>query len=222
MSKIYTKIVMQWDDASASYKTIEEESFEYTGQLALCDRAAQSQAKQGEKTAEQNAATYGANAAGERSAVQQYDIGNLTNPQGMGQQGVRDLLTASLGGAGGSTSSLVGAEQLAAKRGTTGTNSAVLDDIARQRAKAGASASEGIAAQNVKAKLDQQQAAADDLSRRYGIDVNAQLGQGKLQNEDINTELQAGQSGWFQNLNQMLQTINGSANAAAGLKTAFK
>jgi hypothetical protein len=170
------------------------------------DRAAVGAAKSAGKTAESEASKYGTQATGERAPLQAYDVQQLTHPTGFGQQGVGEMLTAALGGAGGASAAIEGGESLAAKRGTTGENTAMLDEVARQRLKAGASASEGIAAENVKAKLDQQKAAADDLSRRYGIDVSAQLGQEKAQTEDINAQVEAGKSGWFQNLMQGIQT----------------
>jgi hypothetical protein len=213
--KFYTEIVLQMTDTIGEYLPVSEKSFDYNGPVALCDRAAQGEAKQAQKTAATQASTYGARASEERAPLDQYDRQNLDNPQGFGQQGVGEMLTAALGGAGGASASIVGEEELGAKRGTTGTNSALLDEVARTRSQAGAKASEGIAASDIALKQQQRSAAADDLSRRYGIDVNAQLGQGNLQNSEINTQIKAGQTGWFQNLMQGIATVTGGAKNVA-------
>lgn len=180
----------------------------------LCDRGGQAMAKSAFKSAQTTASGLGASAASERAPLERFDIANLINPQGFGQQGTKEMLTAALGGAGGSSASEIGEEELAAKRGTTGPNSAVMDEIARQRAKAGATASEGIAAQDVTAKLGQQQEAASDLSRRYGIDVGAQLGAMGQESGDVNAEVNASSHGWLQALESFAQS---GATAAAGL-----
>jgi hypothetical protein len=43
-----------------------------------------------------------------------------------------------------------------------------------------------------------------------------------LENQDINTQIKAGQSGWFQNLNEALQTITGSGKSGAEAYSAFE
>lgn len=189
---------------------------DYDGPYALCDRAASSESTQAEKLAGSEASMYGAQAQSERAPLMRYDIQNLLNPQGFGQQGEAKMLTAAEAGAGGSSSSIVGAEDLAAKRGTTGTNSALLDAVARSRSQAGAGASEKIAAANEQVKLGQQGEAAGSLQGLYGTDVGAQLGQGNLQNSEINTQIKAGQSGWFQNLMQGIQTTSEAFKNVAG------
>jgi hypothetical protein len=191
-----------------TWEILEHEFYEYSGRLALCDRSGVDEAKSAEASAANMASQYGAQAQSERAPVQRYDMANLLNPQGFGQQGVNQMLTAALGGAGGESASEVGSEQLSAQRGNTGANSASMDQIARERAKAGASASEGISAADVQAKLGQQQAAAQDLSSRYGIDVGAQQGEQGLQTDDINAQVNAGKSGWFQNTMQGIGTVS--------------
>lgn len=184
-------------------------------------RAAQSQAKQAAGTAATDASKFGAQADAERAPLEQFDIQNLTNPEGFGQQGVKEMLTAALAGGGGATSSLIGSEEEAAHRNPAGSNSAVLDSLARSRAKAAASASEGVAASDVALKEQQKENAANDLSRRYGIDVSSMLGEQGAQNNAIDTEIKAGQTGWFQNLTSFMQAAAGDAAAAAGVKKAF-
>lgn len=191
----------------------EFEPGEYYGPVALCDRGGQAMAKSASQSATTAASKYGAAADIDRAPVQRFDIANLTNPQGFGQQGVGEMLTAALGGEGGASSSLQGAEDVAAKRGTTGPSSAALDDVARQSLKAGAKASETIAGEDVNAKLMQKQSAADDLSKRYGIDVGAQLGAMGQQAGDVNAEVNASSHGWLQDLQSFAQS--GATVAAA-------
>ena len=219
MTKITINPVYQWDDSLDAYVLVSHDvqyCLEDSRIPIRADRAASNEAKQAQATAAANASQYGAEAGGINGPLQQFDMQNLLNPQGFGQRGVGEMLTAALGGAGGSSSSIEGEEQLASKRGTTGENTALMDSLARQRLKAGAGSSEGVAASDVQAKLGQQQSAADDLSRRYGIDVQAQLGQGKLQNDDINTQIEAGKSGWFQNLMQGIAVVTGAADSTFG------
>lgn len=216
MAKVYTEIVLQMTDKIGEYLPVSEKFYDHDGAWEFCDRAAQKEAKNAQGIAATQSAKYGAEADTERQSLQKFDLQNLENPQGFGQQGVGEMLTAALGGAGGASSAIVGEENLAAKRGTTGPNSAVLDSIARSRMKAAAGASEGIAASDVQLKQEQKKAAADDLSRRYGIDVGAQLGEANARTSAINTQIEAGKSGWFQNLMKGIEVVTGGAKNVAG------
>lgn len=212
--KIYTKIVFDIETG----KRLEEEFFEYDGPLALCDRAAQSQASQAEKTAGSTASQYGSAASGINSTLTPFLTRELTNPQGFTQGDLTQMLNYAEAGAGGANSGITGQANLEAARTRNASGfSSALDDAARQRSKALASTSEGIGAENAQLKQQQQQSAAKQLQGLYGTDTSAMLDSMGLQNQDINTEIKAGQSGWFQNLNQMLQTIEGGASAAGGL-----
>lgn len=179
------------------------------------DRAAQAQAKQASKTAAAEASTYGGRASTEGAVETGYDLQQLTHPTGFGQQGTAEMLTTALAGAGGATSGIKGLVlQNEAQRGGTGA-STTLDELTRQKMQSEAKASEAIAASDVQAKLQQQQEAAADLGRKYGVDVSAQLGQGSLQDKLINTQIEAGKSGWFQNLMQGISTVTGAAKNVA-------
>ena len=74
--------------------------------------------------------------------------------------------------------------------------------------------------QNESARLGQQkqQTALSGLQGLYGTDVGAQLKAMGIQDSDINTEIQAGQSGWLQNTMGAIGTLGnlglGAAKAA--------
>ena len=86
------------------------------------------------------------------------------------------MLSAGLGGAGGANSGLVGqANQRAAVSRNGGAFQAALGDAARQRDKAAAATSEGIASQNANLKQEQQQDAAKQLQGMYGTDTSGML-----------------------------------------------
>jgi hypothetical protein len=101
-----------------------------------------------------------------------------------GQQ--NEMLTASEAGAGGALGGLgAGIQNNASRTGNATGVGKTLDEMARDRAKAAASSSEGIAAQDVgMAKQEQQQGAAG-MAGLYGQNVQGQLGAMKQQGSDI-------------------------------------
>jgi hypothetical protein len=73
----------------------------------------------------------------------------------------------------------------------------------------------GVGAQDVAGAKELNQAGAAGMQGLFGTDVASQLKAMGIQNEDINTQIKAGQSGWYQNL-------LGGINAASGLIKALK
>lgn len=173
-------------------------------------RSAVTQARNAANTAASSAAGYGAGAAGISSNLVPFETRQLTNPAGYSRQDIGAMLTNSLAGAGGATAGIQG---LAGKMGATTRNpmgfTAGLDAASRNRAAAAARTSEGIAAQNANVKLQQQNAAANTLSRLYGTNVGAQTSQMGQQASDINSMVNASNSGWLQNLNSTIRTMTG-------------
>ena len=92
-----------------------------------------------------------------------------------------------------------------------------LDEAARDKDKALAGASAGIAGEDVMAakQLNQQGAAGE--AGLYGTDVGAQLKAMGQQNEDIGTAVQAGQTGWLQNMEGVLNTGANVAKSVSGM-----
>ena len=119
------------------------------------------------------------------------------------------MLSSGLAGAGGATAGLTGA---AGKMGMTERNpmgfSAALDSAARSRDKAAASTSEGITAKNAGVKIEQRSQAGDLLSKLYGTSANAGNEATGQVSKDVDAASTASQSGWLQNLGQIMKMLN--------------
>lgn len=181
-------------------------------------RAAQSQASNLQNQAGATAAGYGTGASDIASTLTPFLTREINAPPGFSQQDQTAMLSADQGGAGGVASGLVtrGDERAAANGNESGFGT-TLDDIARQREKAAAQGSESIAARNAGEKLEQQQAGARGLQGLYGTDVGAQLGSMGIQNNAINTEVNAGSHGWFQNMTNLIASIRGGGRGTPSL-----
>jgi len=106
-----------------------------------------------------------------------------------GQQ--NEMLTASEAGAGGALGGLgAGIQNNAARTGNATGVGKTLDEMARDRAKAAASSSEGIAAQDVGMAKQEQQQGAQGLAGLYGQNVQGQLGAMRQQSGDISAASQ--------------------------------
>ena len=106
-----------------------------------------------------------------------------------GQQ--NEMLTASEAGAGGALGGLgAGIQNNASRTGNATGVGKTLDEMARDRAKAAAGASEGIAAQDVGLAKQEQQQGAQGLAGLYGQNVQGQLGAMKQQSGDISAASQ--------------------------------
>ena len=139
-------------------------------------RSAVGQAGNAARTAASNSAELGAEAQGIGSNLTPFLTQEMEHPQGYSQQDQSAMLSAGLAGAGGANAGLVGqANQRAAVSRNGGAFQAALADAARQRDKAAAGASEGIAAQNADLKQKQQQAGAAGLEGMYGKDLSGML-----------------------------------------------
>ena len=103
-----------------------------------------------------------------------------------GQQ--NEMLTASEAGAGGALGGLgAGIQNNAARTNNSTGVGKTLDEMARDRAKSAAGASEGIAAQDVMGAKQMNQAGAQGLSGLYGTNVAGQLNSMKQQGQDISS-----------------------------------
>jgi hypothetical protein len=164
-------------------------------------------------------AGYGAGAAGVNSTLLPFLTQELNNPQGFTQQQQGSMLGAAEGGAGGSTAGLTTEANLAdARNRNSGGFSGALDDAARQKDKALAGTSEGIAGQNAELQQKQQQSAATGLSDIQGMDQNSQLKAMGLEAPDINAQanLNAHPDNWSTQL-QSLQKGVGAGLSTAGM-----
>jgi hypothetical protein len=101
-----------------------------------------------------------------------------------GQQ--NEMLTASEAGAGGALGGLgAGIQTNASRTGNATGVGKTLDEMARDRSKAAAGASENIAAQDVMGAKQEQQQGAAGMQGLYGTNVSGQLNAMKQQGQDI-------------------------------------
>jgi hypothetical protein len=125
-----------------------------------------------------------------------------------------EMLTAAESGAGAAT----GAEQGALINNATRTGNATgvtksLDEMARDKSKAAAGASEGIAAADVTGAKQLNQEGAAGMQGLYGTNVGAQLGAMKQANTDVETQ-QALNPGWLKSTEGILGSLSGAAGTA--------
>ena len=161
-------------------------------------------------------AGYGAGAAGINAQLLPFLTRQLNNPQGYTQQQTGSMLGAAEGGAGGSTAGLTTEANLAEARDrNSGGFSGALDQAAREKDKALAGTSEGIAAKSANLAQEQQQNAATDLDRMQTTDTDAQLKAMGLVAPDVNAQSNAS-SDWFKDLSSVVGDAGGIAKLAGG------
>jgi hypothetical protein len=217
--KIYTKLVINIQTGLILY----EESYEYSGPVALCDRSQQAAADAARTQAQQSAGGYGATAAGISGGLvpelQRWTVA----PPGYGPQGLAEMQTSALQGARARSGAVEEASRLRALR--TG-NAAGLGSLEAAEAQGGArgagSAIEDILAKNAMLKSSQQQQAMGELGNLYGTSLRGDIAAQGLVPEDIKANLAAGQQGWLQNAEGIVQMLGGAATAGTGFKALAK
>ena len=203
-------------------EVFEHETYEYDGPVALCDRAAQGAAKTAAGTAGTVAGTEGANAQGEEAQLTPFYERNMNATHSFDPSQTNELLTAAGASAGATEGDLAGRlnNEAARTRNASGFTKG-LDELQRDKNKTLAGASEGIAAEDVMGAKKLNEEGAAGLSGLYGTNTGAMLKAMGQQNEDINTQIDAGKSGWLQNMNQTIAALGSAAQVAAsttGLK----
>ena len=172
-------------------------------------RSAVNQAGDAYKTAAATGDRLGSEASGISSNLTPFLTEEMLHPQGYSQGDTSAMLSAGLGGAGGANSGLVGqAAQRTAVSRNGGAFQAALDDAARQRSKAAAASSEGIAAKNADLKQTQMQEGAAGLNKLYGTDTSGMLNAMGQEHEDINSEIEGNKTGWLQNSLAVIKALN--------------
>ncbi len=180
-------------------------------------RAAQSQATNLQGTDASTAANQNAQAQGVYTPLNSFLQNELAHPQGYSQQAMTAMLGANMAGTGGATSAITGqaALQQARTRNASGFAGA-LDAAQRIRGQQNAQGSEQISANNANLQNEQQQNAAQGLQGLYGTDSSNALKALGLQDSAINTEVNAGQTGWLQNATGVLKALQGAGMKSAG------
>lgn len=169
-------------------------------------------------TASNNAATYGGAASGISGTLTPFLMQRLLNPSGYSPGDMGAMLANAFGSSGGATSGITGQANLQAGRSRNDAGfSTALAEAARARTAAAAKSAEGVAADNAGVKLDQQSQAAKMLQGLYGTDVGAQGEALNTADQATRTGVEAGKSGWLQNLTGILTALNGGAQGAAGI-----
>ena len=221
--RIHTKTVWQLTDDPNEYVVLQDESYDHDGPVALCDRSAQAQAGQAEKTAGSTAAGYGSSATAIGTPLTAQLQREAANPIGFTPTETNNMVVAGEQGAGGATSGIAGQAGLQALRTrNSGALSGVLDQAARTKQQT--NSENALNVQNESARLGQQkqQTALSGLQGLYGTDVGAQLKAMGIQDSDINSEIAAGQSGWLQNVEGVGNMLGNMAKGAGSIMSAMK
>lgn len=213
--KIITKAVLDMN----TMQWISVESYDYDGPVALCDRSAQAADKSNAANAGTLAGQQGDKAVGEQATLNPFYTNEMKAEHGFDPTQTNELLTAAEAGSGGADSALVGdaALQAARTRNPSGFTKS-LDEVARDKMKADAGASEGIAAQDVLgAKQLNQQGAAGEAGL-FGENSKDQLAAMGQQQQSQNAEVEAGKSGWLQNMTGVISSLGDAAKGVSGFK----
>lgn len=215
--KIATKIMYQMTDKGLTLISIDE--YEYDGPLALADRSAVQSQKNLRDTTGTAAATAGGEADTEHGELAPFYGKEMTAEHLFDPSQTSELLTAGMAPAGSELGNVQHEAELqgARTRNASGFTKS-LQQAARDKMKANAGLSEGIAAQDILGAKQLQQEGAAGMSNLFKTDQQRQLESLGLEGKAIEGQVEAGKSGWLQNLNETLKTIQGvGANAAKAL-----
>ena len=131
-----------------------------------------------------------------------------TNPQGYGKQSLADLTTSAEQSAGGALGTAVGAAKTGAAANRNAGSFAASSDLAsRDASKNLSNANLTVQNQNQNLKNSQQQAGLSGLSGLQGEQNSDVLGSIGLENSSTNALVNAGNSGWFQNMLGLINAI---------------
>jgi hypothetical protein len=181
-----------------------------------CDRGATSQAKTQGQQAGAVAGQSEANANQLYSSVVPGLIRQAQTPQGLTAGQLNTATTASGEAAGGANAAATGEGRLAALRTrTAGGYPAALDEAARAKGRTLATNAQNLQLTNAKLGLQRQSDAQRQLEGLYGANNSSMLSAMGLQNQDLNTQLRAGQQGWLENTEGVLGTIGNMGKNAA-------
>jgi hypothetical protein len=174
-------------------------------------RSAVAQANQARQGAMSTASQAEENANQERSSLVPGLERDVNNPTGFTPEELNNQLVAGEQGAGGTNAGIAGEANLRTARTRNSAGySGVLDEAARDKTKQLSENALNVQNQNAKLKQQKQQEARQMLAGLYGTDVSANLKAQGLETEDIGAETAAGQSGWFQNMTGLLNSLKGA------------
>jgi len=140
-----------------------------------------------------------------------------TNPTGMSQTELSDANTASEQSAGGALGAVEGAaNQDAAANRNSGSFAPALDNASRGASKTLSNDALGVQNENTALKTQQQTEGLQglqSLDSQQNNDVLSSLG---LQDTSNNSLINAGNSGWFQNMTGLIGSLKGAGATTAG------
>lgn len=138
-----------------------------------------------------------------------------TNPQGFGSADLAAMNTAGQQSTGGAVASAKGegALQAARTRNSAGIAPAI-EESARDAMRTNSENALGVQEANAKLKQIQKQEGLSGLSSLYGTNTNEVLSSLGLENAATNDYVNAGNSGWFQNMTGLM---SGIGQAAGGI-----
>lgn len=168
-------------------------------------RAAQGQANTAEQAAGKMAGQYQSAAQADEQQLTPTYQRWLNAQHGLTPEQLNETLTYAGAGTGGATGALKSnAEMEAARTHNSAALPGLEDSLARSAQQTMAKTSEGVANQDVQAAKQENAMGAEGLSNLFGVNTDAALKSMQVQNQDINTEVEAGKSGWFQNLTGLI------------------
>lgn len=210
--KVWTELVVDIETGKVSRETF----YEYSGPVALCDRALQQQATQAAKTATGTAAGYGAEAGGIQGNLVPRLESWAVNPPGYNPMDLAMMETGAGETAAANTGSAQQAMRLRAMRtGNVAGLGAGEAAAAGEGARASGSALQSILAKNAELKSRQQSEANRGLEGILGEDIRGQVANAGLVPEDINAGVNAGKVGWLQNMTQILDALKGAGGTSS-------
>lgn len=212
--KVTTKIVLD-----KNYNVLEHEWYEYEGPVAKCDRWAQGQDKKNAGAAGDLATKSGATADTEHSTLGNFYNGEVNAEHMYDPTQLNELLTAAGAGIGGASGAAAhDTDMLAGRTRNASGFTKSLQEQARDKMKTSAGVSEGVAAQDVMGAKQLNQEGASGLSHLFDSDQSEQMKAMGLQAQDTANEVEAGKSGWLQNLNDTMKSVGSLAGGLTGGK----
>lgn len=182
------------------------------------DRGLKSASTTAATTAGNTATQEQSNANQINSTLMPYEEQQLEHPTGYSPEQLNDMLVGSQQGAGGADSGITGEANLesARTRNTSGFSNA-LDKAARTKEQNLSENTLGIQNQNSQLEQQKQEQAAGSLQGLEGTDTNAMLSSMGIQNEDINSAIQADKTGWVQNMDSTISALGDAAKGAGAM-----
>ena len=222
MAKITIDPVFLWDDAQQRYALVS-----HSGQyeipdneiLIRADRGVQSTAKGLGKQAGATADTLGGRATQIYGDIIPGLEQEATHPTGFTPEEKSAQIVSSGEALGGVNSGAGGEARLNSMRTRNVSGFApALAEAARAKGRAQAGNQLQLNLADAALARQKQEQARQQLEGLYGVNTSDMLKSMGLQNEDLNTQLQGGKSGWYQNALQGISTLGnlglGSAKAA--------